>query len=359
MSENLLNHIRYPVDLFRVQTNMWTRYHLTDPQQFYEQAESWAVAQDPGGVTGTQVTAVISEDGTEITRRERRIDPYRTLLRLPGEDELKYVILRPYVPISAEDTRRELASFMVAVGDCGGSSADECDDYGRLMVYTTPSGDIDGPALVNSKIQSDPGIAQRITLLDQQGSRVDFGDMLLVPVDQSILYVRPLYVIAESTQVPELQQVIVVLDESVVMCPRLDQALDALFGLQPVATQVGTTDASNCVGTVEDASVVMPAEGTEGVLAQLEGPDEDEAGPDEAGEAETSEAGDDPTATTVPPTTTTPAAAPETGTRTDAEIIRDANEAYQAAQDALERGDLGAYQEYFEQTGRLIEELAN
>ena len=360
MSENLLNHIRYPVDLFRVQTNMWTRYHLTDPQQFYEQAESWAVAQDPGGVTGTQVTAVISDDGTEITRRERRIDPYRTLLRLPGEDELKYVILRPYVPISAEDTRRELASFMVAVGDCGGSSADECDDYGRLVVYTTPSGDIDGPALVNSKIQSDPGIAQRITLLDQQGSRVDFGDMLLVPVDQSILYVRPLYVIAESTQVPELQQVIVVLDESVVMCPRLDQALDALFGLQPVATQVGTTDASNCVGTVEEASVVMPEEGTEGVLAQLEGPDEAE-------EVETGEAdpdGDDPTATTVPPTTTTPTTVPpttvpETGTRTDAELIRDANEAFQAAQDALDRGDLGAYQRNFERAGRLIEELAN
>ena len=359
MSENLLDHIRYPVDLFRVQTNMWSRYHLTDPQEFYEQAESWAVAQDPGGVTGTQVTAVVSEDGTEITRRERRIDPYRTLLRLPGEDDLKYVILRPYVPISAEDTRRELAAFMVAVGDCGGSTSDECDDYGRLLVYTTPSGDIDGPALVNSKIQSDPGIAQRITLLDQQGSRVDFGDMLLVPVDQSILYVRPLYVIAESTQVPELQQVIVVLDESVVMCPRLDQALDALFGLQPVATQVGTTDASNCVGTVEDASVVMPVGGTTGVSPEPEPEDPDEA---ETDEAETG--GTAPTSTTAPPTTGPPTTAPETGdpetgTRTDAELIREANEAFQAAQDALDRGDLGAYQENFERAGRLIAELAN
>ncbi len=324
MPEDLRQHIRYPADLFRVQTNMWSRYHLSDTQQFYEQAEGWAVAQDPGGVTGPLATIVVSEDGVQQSRRERRIDPYYTLLQLPDEDERKFVIIRPYVPVSAEDTRRELAAFMVAVSDP--------EEYGRLVVYTTPDGDVDGPALVNSKIQSDPGIAQRITLLDQQGSRVEFGNMLLVPVDQSILYVRPLYVIAESTQVPELQQMIVVLDESVVMCPQLDDALDALFGLEEVETQVGAAT-SGCVGTIELGGRENLPVGPEGTT--------------------------EPTATTVPPattvvppvTTTTPP--PPAGTTAE-ELIRQASEALAEAQEALADGDLGRYQELNELASDLI-----
>ena len=338
MPEDLRQHIRYPSDLFRVQTNMWSRYHLSDTQQFYEQAEGWAVAQDPGGVTGPQATVVISEDGIQQSRRERRIDPYYTLLRLPGEEERKFVIIRPFVPVSAEDTRRELAAFMVAVSDP--------DEYGRLVVYTTPSGDVDGPALVNSKIQSDPGIAQRITLLDQQGSRVEFGDLLLVPVDESILYVRPLYVIAESTQVPELQQVIVVLDESVVMCPQLGSALDALFGLEEVATQVGTTATSSCVGTVELG-------GRE--LAEL---------PTEPTSPPATTTTTLPTATTIAPTTTT--TAPPTTTAqpseplsgTAEELILRASQAFEDAQEALAEGDLGRYQSLNEEAGRLIARAA-
>ena len=190
---------------------------------------------------------------------------------------------------------------------------------------------MDGPALVNSKIQSDPGIAQRITLLDQQGSRVEFGDMLLVPVDQSILYVRPLYVIAESTQVPELQQVIVVLDESVVMCPQLDDALDALFGLEEVETQVGAAT-SGCVGTIElggRADLPIDQEGTT-----------------------------EPTATTVPPATTVPTTTtttppPPAGT-TDEELIRRASEALADAREALADGDLGRYQELNELAEDLL-----
>ena len=323
MPEDLRKHIRYPADLFRVQTNMWSRYHLSDTQQFYEQAEGWAVAQDPGGVTGPLATIVVSEDGVQQSRRERRIDPYYTLLQLPGEDERKFVIIRPYVPVSAEDTRRELAAFMVAVSDP--------EEYGRLVVYTTPDGDVDGPALVNSKIQSDPGIAQRITLLDQQGSRVEFGDMLLVPVDQSILYVRPLYVIAESTQVPELQQVIVVLDESVVMCPQLDDALDALFGLEEVETQVGAAT-SGCVGTIE-----------------LGGRENLPAGPEGTPETPTTTVSP---ATTVPTTTTT--TLPLSAGTTDEELIRRVSEALEEAQEALADGDLGRYQEFNERARDLL-----
>lgn len=325
MPADLLDHIRYPSDLFRVQTNVWARYQLGDTQKFYEQAEGWAVAQDPGGVSGAAITAVVSEEGVLLASRERRIDPYYTLLRLPGEDQQQFVILRPYVPISTEDTRKELAAFMVAVSD------DE--DYGKLVVYRTPGGDIEGPALVNSKIQSDPNISRVITLLDQQGSQVEFGDLLLVPVNQSILYVRPLYVVASGTQVPHLQRVIAVLDESVVMCPRLDESLEALFGLAPVSAQSDQAVTGGCTGTVEGVSL-----GGGGAAAPAAAP------------------APVPT-TTVPPTapaTTAPPAAPAPSDSNVGQLLERASAAFEAAQSALQRGDLGEYQRQVEQAEQLI-----
>ena len=336
MPADLLAHVRYPSDLFRVQTNVWSRYQLGDPQKFYEQAEGWAVAQDPGGVTGAAVTAVVNEEGQLLTSRERRFDPYYTLLRLPGEDKQQFVILRPYVPISAEDTRKELAAFMVAVSD------DE--DYGKLVVYRTPGGDIDGPALVNSKIQSDPNISRVLTLLDQRGSQVVFGDLLLVPVNQSILYVRPLYVVAESTQVPELQQVIAVLDESVVMCPQLDEALEALFGLRPLAAQSDSAVTSGCSGTVE------------GVLLEGGTPTE----PTEPAEPTTPTT--PTTSTTRPPSTTSttlPDGTDQTTEQMLAQLLAQASEAFEAAEAALQQGNLGEYQAQVERAQQLIGQASN
>ena len=229
MPQEVLEHIRYPEDLFRVQTNVWARYQLDDSQEFYEQAKGWSVAQDPGAVTGVLTAAITSPDGVvQQPSREARIDPYYLLTRLPEEDDQDFVILRSYVPVSTEDTRRELTAFMVGKGDP--------DEYGQLVVYKVePLGLTDGPALVNSKIQSDPSISRVVTLLNQQGSRVEFGDLVLVPVEDSILYVRPLYVVAQSPPVPELQQVIAVLGERVVMCPTLSEALRGLFGLTQVS----------------------------------------------------------------------------------------------------------------------------
>ena len=145
------------------------------------------------------------------------------------------------MPYSFQQLRRkELTAFMIGKSDP--------DEYGQLVVYRVePRGGTDGPALVNSKIQSDPSISRVVTLLNQQGSRVEFGDLLMVPVENSVLYVRPLYVVAQSTQVPELQQVIAVLEERVVMCPTLEEALQGLFGLQSVS-DLEDTSASSCVG---------------------------------------------------------------------------------------------------------------
>lgn len=342
MPAELLDHIRYPSDLFRVQTNIWARYQLDDTQEFYEQAEGWAVAQDPGGVTGAAVTAIVSEEGVLLNSRERRIDPYYTLLRLPDEEAQQFVILRPFVPISTEDTRKELAAFMVAIGD------DE--DYGKLVVYETPEGDIDGPALVNSQIQSDPNISRVITLLDQQGSQVEFGDLLLVPIEQSILYVRPLYVVASSTQVPELQQVIAVLDDSVVMCPRLNDSLEALFGLSPLTLQGDTAVTGGCTGTVEGVSLVSEIPPTT---------DDTSETPPVTTAPPTTEA---PPVTTAPPTTETPpvTTAPDGPSDQNVEqLLAEASAAFENAQAALSRGDLGEYQRQVERAEQLIAEATS
>ena len=249
MPAAIREHIRYPEDLFRVQTNVWARYQLGDPQEFYEQAEGWSVAQDPGAVTDVLTAAVTTPDGiVQRAPREARINPYYVLTRLPGEDDQDFVILRPFVPVSSEDSRKELTAFMIGKSDP--------DEYGQLVVYRVePRGGTDGPALVNSKIQSDPSISRVVTLLNQQGSRVEFGDLLMVPVENSILYVRPLYVVAQSTQVPELQQVLAVLEERVVMCPTLEEALQGLFGLRSVS-DLEDTSASSCVGNT--AGITAP-----------------------------------------------------------------------------------------------------
>ena len=252
MPAELMEHIRYPEDLFRVQTNVWARYQLDNPQEFYEQAKGWSVAQDPGAVTGVLTSPITTPDGVvQQPSREARIDPYYLLTRLPEEDDQDFVILRSYVPVSTEDTRRELTAFMVGKSDP--------DEYGELVVYKVePLGLTDGPALVNSKIQSDPSISRVVTLLNQQGSRVEFGDLVLVPVEDSILYVRPLYVVAQSPPVPELQQVIAVLGERVVMCPSLDEALRGLFGLTLVSDSQDAS-ASSCVGNTAGLAAEIAA----------------------------------------------------------------------------------------------------
>ena len=228
MPDEVKDHLRYPEDLFTIQTNMWTRYHIDEAQDFYEQTGGWEVAQDPGTAVRTAATdgaAVITtgdpEDPTTTARRQGRIDPYYLLMRLPDEEEEDFLILRSFVPTSQDDERQELTAFMVAKSDP--------DDYGTLEVFEMPGTRVDGPAIVDSNIQSEEEIAQRISLLNQQGSKVTLGNLLLIPIEQSILYVRPLYVEADSnTPIPELKNVIVAYGADVVMRPTLPEALAAL-----------------------------------------------------------------------------------------------------------------------------------
>ena len=222
MPASLLEHVRYPEDLFRVQTELWGKYHVDDTENFYQRAAEWAVSQDPGRTgEGAANLAIVNEQGIRIGSRDMRMSPYRTIVELPDSDEAEYVVLRAFVPLDDEDTRKELAAFIVGRSDK--------DNYGKLAVYRPPSSNFDGPALAEERIRNDEEVASLQTLLSQRGSTVLFGELLLVPIEDSILYVRPLYVQAEGdSTVPELVQVIVAVGEDVVMADSLQDALETL-----------------------------------------------------------------------------------------------------------------------------------
>ena len=230
MDPELKSHLRYPEDLFRVQTNMYGRYHITNTDGFYNAADAWNVSQDPGSGSPSaelQVTATTNAQGLQIGQaRVRRMDPAYLLMRLPNETQDSFLMLRPFVPVSSGDKQKELTAFMTAKGDPN--------DYGKLQAFVMPRGlHIDGPSLVDSRIAADASISEQISLLNTQGSQVLLGNVLIVPIEQSIIYVRPLYVQSQRSPFPELKDVIVVYAGKAAMQPTLEAALTAVFGAAP------------------------------------------------------------------------------------------------------------------------------
>ena len=224
MPEELVAHMRYAEDLFRVQSELWGSYHVDDTENFYQRASEWAVSQDPGrSGEGAGDLVLVDAQGTRVGTRDVRMAPYRTMVNLPDAEEAEFVILRAYVPLDDEDARKELAAYVVGRSD--GEHA------GELVVYRPPTSNFDGPALAEERIRNDEAVASLQTLLSQRGSDVLFGELLLVPIENSILYVRPLYVQADGdSTVPELERVIVVAGERVVMADSLQEALEELTG---------------------------------------------------------------------------------------------------------------------------------
>jgi len=233
VDDELRRHFRYPEDLFKVQTSAIGRYHITDPLEFYNAGDAWNVAQDPGSgspeFTSTSLPTGPGGVGTgpvAPAALEARMDPTYLLMRLPGEERASFLIMQPMVPSSGTDRQRNLSAFVVAKSDPT--------DYGELEAFVMPTGElIDGPSLADARANAEPSIAQEISLLDQRGSRVLLGNMLLIPVGESILYMRPVYVTSQRTQLPELQRIIVVYGGKAVMRPTLSGALAALFGGAP------------------------------------------------------------------------------------------------------------------------------
>ena len=235
ISDELRSHLRYPEDLFRVQTNMYGRYHITAANEFYNAGDAWDISQDPGSGSPvstsqaqTSATTTPGPAGTTLVGppRGRRMDPTYLLLRLPTDTKESFLILQPFVPRSRGDRQQNLSAFMTAKSDP--------DEYGQLEAFVMPRGEqIDGPALVDARAAADPDISREITLLNQQGSQVQLGNVQVIPIGNSLLYVRPLYVQSARNPLPEFKRAIVVFGDVAVIGNTLEAALTKIFGAAP------------------------------------------------------------------------------------------------------------------------------
>jgi uncharacterized membrane protein (UPF0182 family) len=206
MPAALKEHVRYPEYLFALQAEVYATYHMENSKVFYNKEDRWQI---PLETYGDQTVAM---------------EPYYTILRLPQEKEEEFVIMLPFTMYN----RNNMTAWLAA--RCDG------ENYGQLIAYTFPKGQLlYGPAQIEARIDQDPEISQQLTLWSQRGSSVIRGNLLVLPVDGSILYVEPLYLEAQQSQLPELTRVIVAYGDQVVMKETLAEALAAVFGLQPGA----------------------------------------------------------------------------------------------------------------------------
>ena len=214
MSEDLLNHIRYPEDLFTIQSDMYRDYHMTDPRVFYADEDPWVIPTDS---STTPRLATLRGEFSEIGFKPML--PYYLLMSLPGESDLSYLIFQPFNP----ENRPNMQSFLVADADP--------ENYGQIIDFKLPKGEfVDGPTQVATRINQDPDISQIFTLLDQQGSSVIKGNLFVVPINQSVLYYQPIYLQGEQNPLPEFKFVVVVFQDRIIMAESLSLALEGVFG---------------------------------------------------------------------------------------------------------------------------------
>ena len=259
MNNEIKQHLRYPEDLFRIQTTMWGRYHISDPGDFYNRSDGWSVAQDAGSEVA-QSTGTVAPGDQAFTRP--RVQPYYLQLRLPQEKKDTFLLFRPFVPYSDDDSKKQLTSFMVGKSDLS--------NYGQLEVYTmtqqnadgtrSRNRQVDGPLIVNDNILSSPNVSRELSLLNVSGggSKVDFGNLLVIPIDQGLLYVRPYYVRADQEgAVPELRRIVVALGDQIEVSDNIGDALQKLFpgATIPATPVVGENGSSATTTTTQPGDV--------------------------------------------------------------------------------------------------------
>lgn len=200
MPKTLRSHIRYPEDLFSTQAERLLTYHMTDPQVFYNREDQWEIPLEIYG------------------REQQAITPYYLIMKLPESDQEEFILLHPYTPSS----RQNLIAWLAARSD------DQ--EYGKLLLYQFPKQRlVYGPNQIEALINQDPEISQQISLWNRDGSRVLQGHLLVIPIEQSLLYVEPLYLVAEQNSVPTIVRVTVAYQNKIVMAETLQEALDKLF----------------------------------------------------------------------------------------------------------------------------------
>ncbi|OGL19558.1 MAG: hypothetical protein A3G97_13830 [Candidatus Rokubacteria bacterium RIFCSPLOWO2_12_FULL_69_21] len=202
MPADLQRHIRYPEDLFSIQAKMYATYHMEDPQVFYNKEDLWAIPR------------------RTVEGRDREMEPYYTIMRLPGEKKEEFILLTLFNP----SRRDNMIAWLAARTDPP--------NYGRLIVYNFPKAKlVYGPRQIDARIDQEPTISQQLSLWNQRGSTTIRGSLLAIPIDQSLIYVQPLYLAAaEQGALPELRRVFVAYGNQIAMEPTLEQSLQRIFG---------------------------------------------------------------------------------------------------------------------------------
>jgi uncharacterized membrane protein (UPF0182 family) len=290
MPEGLRSHVRYPQTLFALQTAMYSTYHMTNPVVFYNKEDQW------------ELPAI------EVEGRADPMEPYYTVMKLPGERGAEFIQMVPLTPRRKDN----LAAWMVARSDAP--------HYGELMVFRFPKQKvIFGPRQVVARINQDQVISPQITLWNQQGSEVIQGTLLVIPVEESLLYIRPLYLRAQGGRIPELKRVIVAYQNAIVMETTLDAALQRLFG----------------AGIDEPTPGAAPTPGARPEERLTEAPVAEPSAPVE----------------------TVPGASGPADSRNVAALARQARDHYQRAVAAQRSGDWATYGEELKRLGEALEKL--
>lgn len=210
MPKELQAHIRYPEDLFRYQTNVYTRYHYSAnrPGDFYGNSDLWEIPKR------ANLTASVGEEAPPM-------DPYYVIMKLPNGTTEEFILMTPYVHSGA---RKNMVAWMCAKCDSA--------DYGRLVLFQLPTKNVNGPQQVATFASQDPNISQKLTLWNKEGSSVGTGDLLVIPVENSFIYVVPVYLSSTTsgTEIPEIKQVVVALGDTVAMAQTLNESLSAVVG---------------------------------------------------------------------------------------------------------------------------------
>ncbi len=244
MNSTLRNHLRYPEDMFSIQAAVYGLYHITSPSTFFSQSAAWSLSPTSGaGSPGNAlaVTLTTNANGQTASASLARMSPQYQVLQIPGQSGQTFTISDAFVPKSEGSSIQNLSAFLIGTQDPG--------HFGELRAFVTPAGHPPvGPALADSEIQANSTVSQQISLLDQHGSSVLLGNILMVPVDQSVLYIRPLYVESSGNPQPQLRDVIAVFGQKVTMQTTLSASLSAALG-----TSVGAITPTTSPTTTQTA----------------------------------------------------------------------------------------------------------
>lgn len=324
MPAGLVEHLRYPEELFRVQTAAYSKYQLP-PSQFFDRNGAWSVAQAPPNQA--QPTSTPTANVTPVTDANTRQQqafsdesgsakfvPYYTMFQAPGQTTSTFELFRPFVPFSTNDDRRELQSFMTASSDPA--------TYGQLTAYIVTNDQLpNGPLQVANTMSQDPLISQQVTLIDQRGSQVVLGDLQMIPVAGGVVWLRPMFSEPQGGSQPLMKFVLASYNGTATYGESTGEALSKLFP----GYDVDLGDRITVPGEVP-------------------------------GGGDSTDTGEGSTPSTTAPPTSGPTESTTPGGQTPDELLAEANRLFIEADAALTDGDLGGYQQKVEQARQLVQQ---